>query len=59
MTTFFVGIGVGLAIFFLLIFGGRNEPTAHGQGVIATMGAVIGGIAMVVVWVIGFLVWLF
>lgn len=59
MTTFFVGLGVGIAIFALILFGGRHEPTAHGQGAIAQFGAAIGGVVMIVVWVIGFLVWVF
>ena len=59
MITFFVGLALGVAVFGLIVFGGRTEPTHHGQLVIAELAVYAGIIATVVAWLVGFLIWLF
>ncbi len=59
MSIFLTGAGIGIAVFFLLLYGGRHEPTAHGQSVIAMYGLILGLIAAAVTWVIGIVMWLF
>lgn len=54
-----IGPLVGIIVFATLQYLGRDEPTAHGKGVLAAVGAGLGVAAMAMVWIIQFLVWLF
>ena len=58
MTIFFTGILIWIVVFTLFMYGGRNEPTHHGRGVIAQYGITFGFVAACITWAVGFILWL-
>jgi len=56
MTQFLIGLLAGAIAFAVILIGGRHEPTAHGQSVIALVGAVAGAVVALIYWV-GAIIW--
>lgn len=59
MTTFLLGIGIGILVIIVILFSGRNERTDIGAHTIAFFAVVLGLAATCLTWVIGFLLWVF
>jgi len=56
MTNVVIGLIVAVIVFSIILYGGRHEPTHHGQGIIARFAFIIAIVAGILG---GILSWIF